>query len=73
MSDKKQYINAINNIIMHLQNHKHIALKHPKLDVNSFKTISYSDSSFETNNDHKSQIGYFIFLADKDNSCQPIN
>lgn len=70
--NKHKYIKAVHKIMEQLKNNNDIFLKYPKLGKESLRITSYSDASFATNDDHTSQLGYFIFLSDKYNKCQPI-
>lgn len=45
---KKRCYNMMILYITHLPTHKDITLKYRKLDMNSLKTVSYSDASFAT-------------------------
>lgn len=70
--DRKSHLKKLNNIIKHLQTYEDLTLKCPNIDKDSLRLVTYYDASFATNEDKSSQLGYFIFLADKDNKCQPI-
>lgn len=62
---------ALNNIILYLQTHKDITFKYPNLHINFLKIISFLDVQFATKDDIRSEIGYFIFLTEKNNNVQP--
>lgn len=47
-------------------------LKYKKPDKELLKIASYSDASVASNADNTCQLVYFIFLAEKYNTCQPI-
>jgi len=48
-------------------------LKFIKLDLNTLKVVAFTDSSFANNNDHSSQIGFVIALADDDNNANIVH
>jgi hypothetical protein len=49
-----------------------VVLKYPKLDKDSLHLRVYADTSFASNRDDTSQLGFEIFLADKHDNCQPM-
>lgn len=71
-NDKHRYIKGVNKIMEHLKNKSDIFIIYPHLDKDSLPITSYSDVSFGSNDDHKSQIRYFIFLSEKYNNCPSI-
>ncbi len=71
-TDRSTYVKKINAIVKHLKTNPDVTLKYPKLDKESLQLTVYSDASFATNKDLSSQLGYFIFISDKNNLCQPI-
>lgn len=48
-------------------------MKYGNLDKDTMNLIVYSDWSFATNKDYSSQVGYLIFMADKDNNVNTID
>ena len=53
--------------------HEHqVTLRVPKLDLNTLRIIGISDASFANNRDLTSQLGYLLFLADKQDRVIPL-
>lgn len=57
-------IKAYNDLVKKAQTGRDLALKYPKLDVNSLHLRVYADSSFANNHDNSTQIGYIVLLCD---------
>jgi hypothetical protein len=49
-----------------------LALRFPRLDLETLRLQVYSDASYANNADGSSQLGYIIFLTDATGECQPI-
>lgn len=57
-------IKAHNNLVKKAKGGRDLALKYPKLDVNSLHLRAYADSSFANNYDNSTQVGFIIMLCD---------
>lgn len=68
----KNSIKLINQTVKRLKNTSSISLQYKKLDQSSLNLIVYTDASFNNAENHKSQIGFIICLADKTGSCSII-
>ena len=56
-------IKRLNQVVRYAQ--KNVAsLRFPKLEMNSLRTVGYSDATFANNNDLCSQLGRMILLMD---------
>jgi hypothetical protein len=66
-----QYIKELNRIVRHIKT-INLPLLFPRLDLDTFKLLAYTDSSFGNNDDLSSQLGYIIFLSDSTDMCQPL-
>jgi hypothetical protein len=66
------HISKLNKIIRHLRS-VDLPLKFGHLDKESLQLTVYSDASFANNDDLSSQLGYVIFLSDKDGCCSPLH
>ena len=71
-TDAKKYVTDVDTVVKHLQKTPYFVLRYPKLDKDSIRLQIYSDASYASNYDASSKLGYIIFLADKNNSCQPL-
>lgn len=69
---EKKDVKAVNKLIKHVREHKQ-ALKYVELDKETMRIVVYSDGSFATNKDGSSQVGYVIFMADKDNKANLVD
>lgn len=59
----KEPVTELNRVIGHLHSYKYMLLKFGPLEKSSLHLRVYTDSSFMTNYDHSSQIGYVILLC----------
>lgn len=66
-------IRALNAIIRHLRRTPQLTIKFPKLDKSWLRIQVCSDAAYSNNYNRSSQLGFIIFLADKENRCQPIS
>ena len=62
----------LNKAIKRIQKTKDLSLVYPKLDKRILHLRVYSDASSASNDDHSSQLGYLILLADDANRCHVI-
>lgn len=60
---------SLNKIIKHLKSTADLSLKYPRFDLDTIHITVYSDSSFNNNSDHTSQLRYVILLMDGNNRC----
>lgn len=49
-----------------------ISISFPQLDLKSLRVIGFYDASFAGNKDFTSQLGYVVFISDKNNRAIPI-
>lgn len=70
--DVEGHRKALHSIVLQLKKTRGLNLKFPKLDKSSLHLRVYSNASFANNYDKFSQSGYIIFMADKENACQPL-
>lgn len=68
-----EYLKTINGLIKHIKNNPKSGLKYIDLYKNTLKLVVYSDGSFATNKDGSFQVGYLVFMADKDNKANLID
>ena len=61
----------LNSVVRHIRKTFEQKLHYLKLDKDSLRLQTYSDASYSNNYDGTSQLGYIIFLADKDDKCHP--
>lgn len=62
-------IQSVKRIIGHLRRTAEIQLQFFKLDQPSLRMLVYVDASFNNAENHRSQVGYVILLADALNRC----
>lgn len=68
--EKKGLVKRMNKVVQELRKTSNHAMKFPKLDKDTLRIVAYTDSSFANNYDLSSQLGYAVFLVDKnDNSA----
>lgn len=65
-------VKIINKHIQHVQKHLKDGVKFKKRYVDTMKKVVYSNGSFGTNNEESSEVGYKIFLDDKNNDVNLI-
>ena len=70
---KEDNVKTINTLIKHVTKSAEKVLHFKPLDLDSIRIIVYSDGSFNGNPDGSSQVGYLIFLADKNNNTNLID
>lgn len=70
---QKEKIKDLNAAVSHIQKTKKLSLKFPELDRASLQMRVYTDASFASNYDLSSQLGYLVFLADKNNLAHLIS
>ena len=70
--DPHTHRKLLNSVVRHLHKTSEQRLMYPKLDKESLRLQTYSDASYSNNYDGTSQLGYIIFLADKDDNCHPL-
>jgi hypothetical protein len=66
------HVKVLNKCLTWQKNNKQ-GLKFIKLDLNTLKVVAFTDSSFANNNDHSSQIGFVIVLADGNNNANIVH
>ncbi|OSX79162.1 hypothetical protein BU14_0085s0013 [Porphyra umbilicalis] len=63
-SYQPRHVRALNATLKAARARQGLNLRYPPLDTTSLRLRAYADASFATNDDHSSQLGYIIMLAD---------
>lgn len=71
-ADANGHRKVINKIVQHLHQHPETVFQFPKLDKDSLHLRVFADASFAENVDNTSQLGCFVFMADKSDQCTPL-
>lgn len=69
--NKTEIIRRTNRAVMYVKDES-VAIKFPKLNLETLQVIGYSDASFCNNVDLTSQLGYIIFVGDGSGNVIPI-
>ena len=70
--DPTTHRKLLNSVVRHIRRTSEQRLLYTKLDKESLRLQTYSESSYSINHDGTSQLGYVIFLADNDDKCHPL-
>jgi hypothetical protein len=65
-------VKAVNRVLTYLKKNPSMPLRYPKLQKESLTLQVFSDASFANSRDGTSQLGYVVFMMDKDKNCQLI-
>jgi len=61
---EQRHVRALNAAVKAARARQGLGLQYPPLDTTSLRLRAYADASFATNDDHSSQLGFLILLAD---------
>eukprot|EP00171_Calliarthron_tuberculosum_P023132 IDg23132t1 len=72
-SFKLRHVKELNKAIRYAKSSIGVHLRYPELKESKMHLRTYADSSFATNDDGSSQLGYLILLCDLKNDCHIIS
>ena len=69
----KQHVRDLNKLVRRVKNTADMVLMYKELDSTNTHMLAYSEASFASNLDNRSQIWYITLLADDHNYCHVLS
>ena len=70
--DPSTHRKLLNPVVSHIRKTSEQRLLYPKFVKDSLRLRTYSYAAYTNNYDGTSQLGYIVFLAEKENKCHPL-